>query len=240
MNRTNIPECNEHDASHPVIDLTEYWSTYSIGEYYSGIGKGEPLNYNELEDLKSTLLPESYDDSMIPQLEGTFSRLGLVYETETHKNGERALFRVICIVMGFDPDNGVVYIKTSENPSRPLIKVYADLIGNSKLYQFRGELRTFQNFVHSHRSGFILSLGDVVPVELLGDKVFIQIGISFFGFKPRAVAVKLSPTSDTYVMAALVDTDANDREQPYVIRVSADFRIPCIKMAICDGVRWIK
>ena len=156
---------------------------------------------------------------------GSFSCSSLVY-----RNSDKET-RTICIVERFDEKLGEVFIRVSENPSDQPIKLYPDLIGPHRLFRYSGYLKPFQNFKHRG-----ISFGNVVPEHMIGPIVLKRSGTSVFGRKPEPVAVQLGIDSDSYVMAALIGIDSSDNETPLVIRYSADYSVPCIKMALGPSV----
>ena len=140
--------------------------------------------------------------------------------------------RTVCRIESLNAESGVAYIRTSENPDKQAIGVYLDLIGSNRLYRFHGCLKPFKN--SKHRG---ISFGNDVPVHMVGQKIVNPPVPGVFGSRSRPVALEISPGS--FVLAALVDVDNADRENPLVIRSSADYNVACLKMASNSKVYWV-
>jgi hypothetical protein len=208
------------------IDLDVTWKEYCIGDMYVGLLGPYSLDFDDVCDFMQKIDNPQADESL--QSYGSFSQSSLVYRDSTIES------RVVCTVVGLDARTGEVHIKTSENPSKPLVRLYADLIGPYGLYRYCGYLKPFQSITYCG-----IKFGNVVPQHMVGNPIFNPPIPGVFGLKPSIVAVQLSPDSSSYVLTALVDVDVADSETPLVIRHSADYSVPCIKMAKDCKVRWM-
>lgn len=211
------------------LNLDEDWKDFCVGEPYLGHLTGyPPLDCDDIADFVQRN-QDLLDDSDIPY--GTPSQVSLVYSSASQRG---SVSRVVCVIDSHNLDCGEVYIRVSENPDKPLITVYPDLIGPARLHRYHGRLRSFQNFKHR-----IVLFGGEVPERMIGPVIMYSPMSSVFGFLPRPVAIRPSSGSESHILAALVGIDSSDVFTPLIIRVFADPQMPCIKRALNHDVHWM-
>ena len=222
---------SELSEQEDTIDLTRAWKEYCIGDIYTDhINLKRPLYSEDVHTILQRAKDLQADESRSPY--GSVSGSSFVYRDASHATGE---LRVICRIENFDEKTGIAYIRTSENPSRPAIVIYPDMIGPRRLYRYVGFLKAFQ---HIRYRG--IGFGDEVPSHRIGASIINTPITSVFGLRPRPVTIELGPgRPGSYVMAALVDVDRSDKETPLVIRLSTDYAVPCAKFALNSKVFWM-
>lgn len=210
-NAAALPVSDYDEDYECQIDLTESRRSEECcvgGSYFGVIDMDKPLYFDDLYGLESDRLSR-----------------GFVYVNERGS-------RIVCRIESLNIESGEAWIKTSENPDKPAIRIYPDLIGSNRLYNYDGCLKSFKTFKHRG-----ILFGTEVPGHMVGQKVMNPTEPGVFGSRFRPVALEISPGS--FVLAALVDVDNSDRENPLIIRSSADYNVACLKMARNSSVYWL-
>ena len=210
-NAVALPESDYDEDYECHIDLTKPRRSEECcigGSYFGVIDMDKPLYFDDLYGLESDKLNR-----------------GFVYVNERGS-------RTVCILERLDTESGEAWIRTSENPDKPAIRIYPNLIGSNRLYNYNGGLKSFRDLKHRG-----ILFGTEVPEHMIGQKVMNPTEPGVFGSRFKPVALEVSPRS--FVLAALVDVDNADRENPLVIRSSADYNVACLKMARNSKVYWL-
>jgi hypothetical protein len=202
------------------IDLTK---EYSIGS----------ICFDKLDATKS-LLNTEIDESINAGIRD------FIFKKKNH-------CAYICRVVKFNVTTGEVEIRTSENPDKPTVRFFPDVIvaetetetetetvnEGQSLFHYDGCLVAYGHLRHKG-----IFFGDEVPSRMIGPVVIHASPPGIFSTGRNLVAVETNP--GRYVLAALVDVDSNDMATPLVIRLSADYDIPCRKMALNSSVYRLK